>query len=222
MLCFYRRIEPTRWAVLGVFLALSLRHWRNVPFFLLLSIPLAADLIQLAVAWMVERGSTFRRHPIQWLFGVLMALALGMAWLGADHLERVALSGMEPEQFFASTEYPMQAVQWIREHRRELGTKLYNDYGLGGFLLWWLPNEKIFIDGRMPAWRIGDRWIFYDYVALTSWDAPALGVLAKYGVDWAITATDGPIDRVLRGMHGWSIRYEDEKVRIFVKAAGDQ
>jgi hypothetical protein len=222
MLCFYRRIEPTRWAVLGIFLALSLRHWRNVPFFLLVSIPLAADLIQLAVAWMAERVSIIRRHSAEWLFGVLVALALGMVWLGADHLERVIISGLQPERFFAATEYPMEAVQWIREHRRELGTKLYNDYGLGGFLLWWLPGEKIFIDGRMPAWRIGDRWIFYDYVALTSWDPPALGVLAKYGVDWALTATDGPLDRSLRGMHGWQIRYEDEKVRIFVKASGDQ
>ena len=28
------------------------------------------------------------------------------------------------------------------------------------------PDEKIFIDGRMPAWRINDRRIFQDYIDL--------------------------------------------------------
>ena len=142
--------------------------------------------------------------------------------MGSDHLERVAFSGLEPERFFATTEYPIEAVGWIRAHRSELGARLYNDYGYGGFLLWWLPEEKIFIDGRMPAWRIGDRWIFYDYMALTNGDSPAFGVLTKYGIDWAITAADGSLDRRFRERPDWRIRYEDDKARVYVKRTIDQ
>ena len=217
MLCFYRRVEPSRWAVLGVFLALSLRHWRNVPFFLLVSIPLAAEMAQATVGWMADHVPTFRRQMRQWLFGVTVAAGAGIILLGSEHIERVAQSGLAPAKFFETTEYPIEAVEWIQKHRRELGTRLYNDYGFGGFLLWWLPDEKVFIDGRMPAWRIGDRWIFYDYVALTHWDPPALGVLDKYAVDWAITAIGGTLDRLLSGEPTWQARYADRKVRIYTR-----
>ncbi|WP_447986559.1 hypothetical protein [Nitrospira sp. Nam74] len=215
MFCFYRRVEPTRWAVLAVFLALSLRHWRNVPFFLLVSIPLAAEMVQAIVAWLADHVPTFRHHMRQWILGVTLAVGAGIVFLGSAHIERVAQSGLAPAKFFETTEYPIEAVEWIQEHRSELGTRLYNDYGFGGFLLWWLPDEKIFIDGRMPAWRIGDRWIFYDYVALTHWDPPALGVLDKYAVDWAMTAIGGTLDRVLSEEPTWQVRYADSKVRIY-------
>ncbi|HTK88386.1 MAG TPA: hypothetical protein VL329_11655 [Nitrospiraceae bacterium] len=215
MLCFYRRIEPTRWAVLGIFLALSLRHWRNVPFFLLVSIPLAAEMVQAIVGWIVDHVPAFRHHMRRWLFGVTVAVGAGIVLLGSEHLERVAQSGLDPTKFFETTEYPIEAVQWIQAHRSELGARLYNDYGFGGFLLWWLPDEKIFIDGRMPAWRIGDRWIFYDYMALTSWGPPALGVLDKYAVDWAMTAVGGTLDRELNEQTTWQVRYADHKVRIY-------
>jgi hypothetical protein len=151
----------------------------------------------------------------RWLFGVTVAVGAGIVLLGSEHLERVAQSGLEPAKFFETTEYPIEAVRWIQAHRPELGARLYNDYGYGGFLLWWLPDEKIFIDGRMPAWRIGDRWIFYDYMALTSWDPPALGVLDKYAVDWAMTAVGGTLDRVLDSERVWRVRYADRKVRIY-------
>ncbi|MEP6887887.1 MAG: hypothetical protein ABI945_06145 [Nitrospirales bacterium] len=217
MLCFYRRVEPTRWAVLGVLLALSLRHWRNVPFFLLVSIPLAAEMVQAAMGWLADHVPTFRHQMRQWVFVVTVAVGAGIVLLGSGHIERVAQAGLAPAKFFETTEYPIEAVQWIQAHRSELGTRLYNDYGFGGFLLWWLPGEKIFIDGRMPAWRIGDRWIFYDYVALTNWDPPALGVLDKYAVDWAMTASGGTLDRVLSGETTWRVRYTDHKVRIYSK-----
>lgn len=217
MLVFYRRVEPTRWVILAVFLALSLRHWRNVPFFLLVSIPLAAEMVQATVGWMADHVPTFRYQMKRWLFGLTVTVGVGIFLLGTEHIERVTQAGLTPAKFFETTEYPIEAVQWIQAHRGEFGTRLYNDYGFGGFLLWWLPEEKIFIDGRMPAWRIGDRWIFYDYVALTHWDPPALGVLDKYEVDWAMTANGGSLDRVLSGEIAWQVRYSDPKVRIYVK-----
>jgi hypothetical protein len=205
-------------AVLGIFLALSLRHWRNVPFFLLVSIPLAAEMVQAAIAWMADHVLTCRHQARQWLFVVTVAVGAVVALLGSGHLERVVWSGMAPTKFFETTEYPIEAVQWIQEHRSELGARLYNDYGFGGFLLWWLPGEKIFIDGRMPAWRLGDRWIFYDYMALTTRQPPALGVLDKYAVDWAMTAVDGTLDRALNTERAWRLRYADDKVRIYARA----
>ena len=217
LLFLYRRIEPIRWTILAMFLGLSLRHWRNVPFFLLVSVPLWAELLAELTVRASARfaASTARRKQI--LLAVTIAAALGIGLLGSDHLRSVFRSGLAPVEFFQRTDYPIEAVRWIHEHRTSLGTRLYNDYGLGGFLLWWLPKEKIFIDGRMPAWRVGDRWIFYDYIALTNWDPPALGVLNKYKVDWAIVGRGSPLDRVLAGQRGWQAIYQDMKVSLYVR-----
>jgi hypothetical protein len=69
----------------------------------------------------------------------------------------------------------------------------------------------------MPAWRIGDRKIFEDYLALTNRDPPALGVLDKYGVDWALVTRESALARALGGIHGWRMIYDDEKVMIYVR-----
>lgn len=219
---FYRRVEPLRWAVLLVFLLLSLRHWRNLLFFLLFSAPLWADLL----AEMGRRVRTTLQSHLpdpaaikRGMLGLTLAAALVVLWLGSDHLEHIARAGLAPASYFRETEYPIEAVEWIRDHRGELGDRLYNDYGYGGFLLWWLPEEKIFIDGRMPAWRIGDRWIFRDYIALTAGNPPELGVLQKYGVDWALVGRETPLDEALAREAGWKAVYEDAKVTIYVQGA---
>ena len=216
MVGFYRRIEPVRWTILTVFLLLSLKHWRNIPFFLLVSVPLLADLLSVLAERLALRIGGLQHHK-RWLLAATLAAAVVIAALGPDHLQQVARAGLAPEQFFRGTDYPIEAVQWIRAHRGQLGTRPYNDYGLGGFLLWWLPDQKIFIDGRMPAWRVGDRWIFYDYVALTNWDPPELRVLEKYNVDWAIVGRNTPLDDALSQEPGWREAYGDKKVTIYVR-----
>jgi hypothetical protein len=215
--CCYRRVEPVRWTVLLVFLGLSLQHWRNVPLFLIVSLPWCAE----QVAAVAERAARFApaagSRPKAWLLAATAVVGLMMGLAGPEHLQRVALSGLDSGEFFRQTDYPIEAVQWVQTHRDQVGTRLYNDYGYGGFLLWWLPEERIFIDGRMPAWRIGDRWIFYDYVALTNWDPPALGVLDKYRVDWALVRRGSPLDQALRREAGWRPVYEDAKAVIYVR-----
>jgi hypothetical protein len=219
---FYRRREPLRWTILAVFLFLSLRHLRNVPFFLLVSVSLCAELLQAAVAKAAGIVGGGLRAAKTWSLGGALALALGLVGFGPDHWQAVARCGLDPRGYFRGTEYPIEAVEWIQAHREQVGTRLYNDYGLGGFLLWWLPGEKIFIDGRMPAWRIGNRWIFYDYVALTAWDPPELGVLAKYGVDWAMVGVGTPLAAALADRADWGAVYRDAKVALFVKGREDR
>ncbi|WP_447974048.1 hypothetical protein [Nitrospira sp. Kam-Ns4a] len=215
----YRRVEPVRWAILAVFLLLSLRHWRNVLLFLLLSAPLVAEAfsgVALQARARFAAAATVRRRKLA-QFAVSLAVAAGMWLLGPEHLVHVVQCGLHPAEYFRQTEYPIEAIQWVRANRHRLGVRLYNDYGYGGFLLWWLPEEKIFIDGRMPAWRVGDRWIFRDYMALAGAASPDLRVLDKYRVDWALVGRGTPLDGALVQAPGWREVYGDAKVRIFVR-----
>jgi len=202
---------------LAVFLFLALRHVRNVPFFLLLSVPLLADLLQQVGDSLMSVMRRVRGLARVGALPLMTVVAIVLILLGPDHLEQVAASARSPMDYFQGTEYPIEALLWAQRHRDRMGTRLYNDYGYGGFILWWLPGEKVFIDGRMPAWRMGDRWIFYDYMTLATGEPPALGVLDKYGVDWGLMAKDTALERALRGRPDWESVYEDRKAVIYVK-----
>ena len=47
--------------------------------------------------------------------------------------------------------YPVQAVAYLRAH--PCNGNLFNDYNYGGYLIWQLPSQPVYIDGRMPSWR---------------------------------------------------------------------
>ncbi len=217
MVVWYRRIEPVRWVLWSVFLILSLRHMRNIPFFLLVTLPLCTELLARGLGHVTSWLKLDAVHARRWLLAGTLSGGLFLGWLGPGHLQRVVQSGLQPAEYFEGTAYPIEAVQWVRSHRKLLGTRLYNDYTYGGFLLWWLPEEKIFIDGRMPAWRSGDRRIFQDYVALSLTDPPSLSVLSVYSVDWAIVKKKSLLDEALAHEQTWQRAYEDRKVSIYVK-----
>lgn len=212
---WYRRVEPIRRMLLALFFVLSLFHWRNVTLFLMVSIPLVAQLLEGAGRWAVERLSTAAAVAKAAITSMTVGAALLLVHLGPDHLVHIWNAGTMPETFFEQTEYPIEAVRWIRAHPQEAGDRLYNDYGYGGFLDWWLPEHKVFIDGRMPAWRLGDRWIFSDYLRLNRPDSEALAILNRYGVDWALVNKDSPLAEMLAREPGWHLLYGDAKVDLF-------
>ena len=210
----YRKIQPLRWVVGVVFLVFSFRHMRNIPLFLIWSLPFVADVLAGAFERFSRRwpwSDAWERKGQLAAAGLLAAL---LWWLGPEHVHRVVQSGTRPAEFFRATSYPIEAVEWMRAHRAQAGERLYNDYAYGGFLLWWLPGTKIFIDGRMPAWQRGHRDILKDYLALTA-DVPDMSVLTKYSVDWALVKRQTPLEEGLAQSAAWSRVYEDEKAAIY-------
>lgn len=215
MVCWYRRIEPVRWGMLAVFLLLAGRHLRNIPIFLIVSVPLMVELLQEAFDRLGRSTLLRSLRPSHGIGGLTFVLGLFLAYLGPGHLESVWQFGLEPAVAFRQTSYPIEAVEWVQAHRNRLGVRLVHDYRYGGFLLWWLPQEKVFIDGRMPAWRMGDRWIFHEYMELRETDPPKLAVLDKYSVDWALVQRESSLARALGSLPTWRTEYEDAKVSIF-------
>ncbi|MDP9132790.1 MAG: hypothetical protein M3M98_06625 [Nitrospirota bacterium] len=211
---WYRRVEPLRWVMLVIVLVLSLLHWRNVTLFLIVSLPLVAELLALSVASFLRWLPVLRTYAVASFLALTVVAASALVTMGPEHLAHVWRSGSAPGTYFEQTDYPIEAVRWIQTHREEVGTRLYNDYDYGGFLLWQLPDEKIFIDGRMPAWRIGDRRIFQDYVDLNREDLPELDVLERYRVDWALIRRDSALVLALKAHHAWKTIYIDAKVMI--------
>ena len=148
MALWYRRIEPVRWVIGVVFLAFSFRHMRNIPFFLIVSLPFCAQLLSDGYAQLRRRWPSSEVAANRADFAAAVLTAAILMWLGPEHIHRIVLSGTRPAEYFKTTSYPIEAVEWMRANRDQTGQRLYNDYAYGGFLLWWMPGTKIFIDGN--------------------------------------------------------------------------
>ena len=58
-------------------------------------------------------------------------------------------------------------TEWLLEQKYE--GEGFSEYGWGGYLIWKMPEKKVFVDGRMPSWRwdpadkTQSSWAFKDY-----------------------------------------------------------
>ncbi len=86
--------------------------------------------------------------------------------------------------------YPYEAVGFLK-HNIPRGN-IFAAYDIGGFLLWQLPEKKVFIDGRMPSWRhetasqTESAYAFGEYRAILSNKVSFLHVSNKYDIDTVI------------------------------------
>ncbi len=213
----YRKLEPTRLLVAGVFLGLSLMHWRNMPFFMIMSVGFLAEFIE------YNTHSVLKALTASKWFLLILTLVSGM--LLGRHMVGLINTTIDPELAFRTSQYPIDAINWAKAHPDQIGTRMFNDYGWGGLLLWQFPQQKVFIDGRMPHWRLPagpgqkeERWIFKDHNLLSSVEPGSLEILNKYQVNWAMINTNGPLYWVLLGQPGWSLRYQDTAASVFVKS----
>ena len=67
--------------------------------------------------------------------------------------------------------------------------QIFSEYGWGGYLIWKLPEKKVFIDGRMPSWRWDfqsnkeSSYVMEEYLNVLSGEVNYKDVFQKYNVD---------------------------------------
>ncbi len=211
LLLTYRKVEPTRWVITLFFLFLSLMYWRNMPFFMVMSVGFVAEILQSHTHLVFDRVTGNR-----WLMTVatiIIAIAV------AQKLLDVIPKTVNLNNTFASGGYPIAAVQWAKAHPEKLGTAMFNQYGWGGFLIWQFPEQKVFLDGRMPYWQVGDRFVFFDEQYIVNGYKQGLDMLTgKYHVDWVLVQAGRPLDYVLYGQkESWEKVYNDKVAVIYRK-----
>ncbi len=108
---------------------------------------------------------------------------------------------------------PVAAVDFVRRHK--LSGPMVNEYVFGDYLIWALPEEKVFIDGR------GD---VYDWTGVlqefgrwaTLGEDPAL-LLNKYGIRLCILSNGTSMTHVLPYLPGWHTVYVDDVAAVFAR-----
>jgi hypothetical protein len=108
-------------------------------------------------------------------------------------------------KFQNPVKYPDGAIAYMQTHG--IQGKIFNDWVWGGYLMWRMPESKVFIDGRGDPY--GPGGVVRDYLSAAS-NENSQAVLDKYHVEYVLMPADNPLAMSLKSSRAWTVRYSDE------------
>jgi len=108
---------------------------------------------------------------------------------------------------------PVRAVEWLRQTSPHVAGPMYNSYNWGGYLVWALPEEPVFVDGRTDVY---DEFL-PQYVQVMFVRPGWQEVLDRYGVRLALIERDSLLATMLATQPEWRLVYSDDQAAVFVR-----
>jgi hypothetical protein len=223
-----RRIRVI-WLLPVLWFALACLRVRHAPLFAVAALVGLADFFpatRIAAAWQRKKSDMFTPptgpddESVSDAFrpfivpAVLVGVAVVLQTLGVT----LAVLGSGWAQL-DPTRWPTELLPELREHQydRKEGTRIFNEYEYGGFLIQQTPGYRVFIDDRCELF--GDEFLLrfveirtrlesakdWELIDLLSDPAEPFAVWReKYGdPDFALVETDGGFDLAFRHMTNW-------------------
>lgn len=221
VLGFLGRSQKWSWALLSLaFTILGLKARRNLPFtfllnfFLLLSLPSMKKIL----------GAWLKKEELRNSLSYLMLVGL-LSFGFFIRLPQTIDANLSWQNYCeeSSLDYPYRAVEFLKKEvsppsllragglRRT--SNIFNRYEWGGFLIWQLPEYKVFVDGRMPAWGTPTAKSPYTIYLETLQTQPGWQeTLREYKIDWILISPGTFMDLLLRPSpekYGWQEVFRD-------------
>lgn len=186
-----------------VLFALAARSRTLIPFFAIAAIPLAARAFDRGLREAPTRWPALA-HPALPIAATVTALcAAGWLWSGVR---------VQPHLFERWTDAgtrPSAAVCFLGA--LDPGLRVLNRYPWGGYLIWRLPESRVFIDARGAA--LYDEDLLDEYAVLAEGHPGSRALLTRYQPEAALLAA-GARPPQLRG--GWQVLYQDSVAQVLV------
>ncbi len=106
---------------------------------------------------------------------------------------------------------PVDGVSFLKENGVQ--GNLFNKYGDGGYIIWEMPDVKVYIDGRADLYRdefLGEYDLIYN--AEEGWQE----ILEKWNVETVFIAPDSTLAKVLI-YEDWNLVFKDDRAVIYYK-----
>jgi hypothetical protein len=186
------------WALVAMTLVLAgpaFRSLRNFAPFALVAAPAATHLLgaSFRIRQPFRRAAASPDHPAvnAALFGGLAAAMLVL--VGAAYATQFPWLGWRP--------LPREAVAAVESCR----APLFNDYGDGGYLIWFTPARPVFVDSRQDPYPLA---FMLDEMAVEHGDRPYQPLFARWQVGCAFLKASSRMVGRLRA-DGWQTRFAD-------------
>lgn len=209
-----QRLSPTEALFLLSFLWLAWNGQRYVIWFGMVAMPILTRLLAGALPpWPWPSPPPRRLHTLLAVMLVAPVIAVQPWWV-----ERIPL----PEAYWRQVwrglpvgplvglETPVKAVEYLRAHP---GGRLFNEMGYGSYLIWALPEQKVFVDPRVELYPY-ELWL--DYIRISR-AARYNELLRRYGIDRVLIdkVLQEELVRALEEDPQWEKEYEDERAQVW-------
>lgn len=232
----YRKKFPTEEVGLYlIFFLQALLSIRNIPLWILLAMPMTISSLTFFYEEVKDIRQALPRLKKIYLY----------AWIGslAILVSQAIFSLKNANALSINSFYPQGAIGYLRGNLPR--GEIFSEYGWGGYLIWKLPEKKVFIDGRMPSWK-QDSYpenesgrVFEEYSEILKGERDYKQSFEKYSVDtvlWPRKEQTNAIGKIVKKLEdlfsqdsekfslleqiekdGWEKEYEDEVSVIFKK-----
>lgn len=202
------RVDITKFIIATVMFFIGISSWRHMPLFAIAAIPLLAEQFNL----LIDEGlSEIAKKITTPLIITLLFLVVGYNYFNSSIS---ALSS--PENFAYVANAPYGPVEYLHDNPKD--RKMLNEYNIGGYLVWQLPEVKVFIDGRMAIWKRDDVEIFWEFKKILGSDRESvMEGIKEWSVDTILTSTTHPIGLFLFNSDDWVRVYNDNLYMIWEK-----
>jgi hypothetical protein len=211
-----RRPKPYDLLLTLVALGLALQSVRNIALFVAATTPVLVNSYSEYWRELSSARGWKLVLPTRWPFAVVTAGALLVITLATVvHVAGETLPSHQ--ESLTATTYPVAAADWLAAHP-EVGTRMYNQYGWGGYLAYRFypdPHRQVFIFGE--AALMGDS-LLNDYEDIQTLRPDWTALLDKYGVDYVVYNRGEALANVLATQPGWTLAYQDSVAVIYVRA----
>jgi len=211
----FRRINLFDTALLALTLYMALRSRRFLALFAIAATPgITANLYHAARDSGWFSSDRMKRLAQPAAGGVILLLAL-LGWNQVMRDPRIAF-GTEPD----TRRFPAAATDFIE--KTNIKGNMYNDYGLGGWLIWRLdPQRKVFIDGRTHFYGQEFFRMNHTFEAAPTVDK-WLEIQKKHGVTYAVLSPRTPQQRnvfftILDSGAEWRTVFWDQRAMVLVR-----
>lgn len=183
--------------ILLFFLVLSqaLLSRRHIPIWIIVALPMSLH----ALYYLYEEIKEIKKAPER--FQKLMQYA----YIGSMVILilQLVLNTKDAAALSEGNFYPDGAVHYLANNTPS--GEIFSEYGWGGYLIWKLPEKKVFIDGRMPSWRWKEApsnestAAYIDYKEIIKGEKDYEKTFEKYGIDtvlWPLPRKKGVIDNI--------------------------
>lgn len=192
---------------------MALLAGRNIALFAVVATPVLTYHLQSLLeerGWVLETIKRPTRRMAQ-LNAVLVALVL-VGSLAKVLLVLDAETVAEGQAMFL----PVAATDYLQSN--DLSGPMFNSYNWGGYLIFYAPDEPVFVDGRTDLY--GDTFLqtyLQTAVGAEGWR----DTLNEYGIRLVFVEARSGLARRLRDEPGWSPVYEDDLAVIFTREGRD-
>jgi hypothetical protein len=208
-----KRVRPSELLLFLSTLYMTFKSQRHMGILVLVAVPLLADYLQ---NWITARSngkifnpkglSNFRLSATSRVYGVILLLPLIVF---VFRLRSTVLS--VPSQLALGV--PVKAVEYL-ENNQVTGNTFTDPNIWGGYLIWKMPSNPIYIDGRIDMY--GDEFAKeYQNIVLgrSGWREP----FNRYGVQVVIASPKSAIAGGMKTASDWQQVYVDEMAVVFTK-----